>query len=157
MTVETHQILQSAIGYLELGMAEDALRELDRLAPDARTSVEALELASVLLQRLGRWADAAAAYADLARIDPDNIERYIARGCCLYELGRVEECREALLAAPPAARDHALWNFHLACYEAHLGRADEARRLVQRSLALDPRLAAMARRNSRLGPLLAAL
>ena len=156
MTSETHQILQAAIGYLELGMDEDALRELERLSPAAADSLEGLEMRCVLLQRLGRWKEAAAMYGRLSQLEPANIDRYIARGCCLFELGCIEECRDALLEAPPTAREHALWNFHLACYEAHLGRTDEARRLAFRSLQLDPRLAVMARRNSRLGPLLAA-
>jgi tetratricopeptide (TPR) repeat protein len=116
--------------------------------------VETLELRAVLLQQQQRWEEAAATYGELCRQSGACIDRFIAWGCCLYELGRIADCREALLSAPPAARDHGCWNFHLACYEAQLGRAAEARELVRRCLELEPRLRAMAERNSNLGPLL---
>jgi hypothetical protein len=47
-----------------------------------------------------------------------------------------------------------LWNFHLACYQAVLGEDQNARCSLRRALALDPRLSAMAARNSNLSPLM---
>ena len=150
------QSLEAALGWFELGLSGEALRELDQMSPADRQRVETLELRAVLLQQQQRWEEAAETYAQLCRNAEACIDRFIAWGCCLYELGRIGACREALLTAPPAARDHGLWNFHLACYEAQLGHRDEARRLVHRCLQLDPRLRRMAGRNSQLAPLLQA-
>lgn len=146
--------LEAAVGYFELGMAEDALRELDTLPEEDQCEEDVLELRSVLNQHLGHWGAAAATCERLCRLKTTDTERFIVWGCCLYELGRIAECREALIQAHPRARDHGLWNFHLACYEAVLGNLEEARRLIRRSLVLDPALTGMARRNEKLAPLL---
>ncbi|MFM7101222.1 MAG: hypothetical protein ACKOET_06560 [Verrucomicrobiota bacterium] len=148
------RVLQAAIGYLELGMPAEGLRELDTLPPEGRAQVECIELRAVLEQHLGNWQGAADAYAELGRREPDNAERFIAQGCCLYELRRIPEARDALLAAGPSARHQGLWNYHLACYEAILGHRARARELLQTSLKLDPGLRAMALQNENLTPLL---
>lgn len=142
------------MGYFELGMAEEALRELDTLPEADQAEEEVLELRFVLNQHLGRWEAASAVCEKLAHLKGADADRFIAWGCCLYELGRIEECRSALMQAPEPARNHGLWNFHLACYEAILGRRDEATRLIRRALELDPRLRCMAERNENLAPLI---
>lgn len=142
------------MGWFELGLTGEALKELDQLPEADRHRVETLELRAVLLQQQERWEAAAAIYAELCGKAEASVDRFIAWGCCLYELGRVAECRDALRAAPEAAHCHGLWNFHLACYEAQLGQVTEARRLIRRSIELEPRLRCMAERNSNLAGLL---
>jgi len=146
--------LEAALGWFELGLTGEALRELDQLPDADQHRVETLELRAVLLQQQQRWEEAAATYGELCRQSGACVDRFIAWGCCLYELGRIADCREALLSAPQEARDHGFWNFHLACYEAQLGRIVEARERIRRCLELEPCLRAMAERNSNLGPLL---
>ncbi len=149
-----NRILEAAVGYFELGMAEEALAEIDTLPAVDQAEEEVLELRLVLNQHLGRWEAAADACAGLCRVKGADADRFIAWGCCLYELGRIEECRAVLLKAPAKARLHGLWNFHLACYEAILGCKEEARCHIHRALGLDPALRAMAERNENLAPLL---
>lgn len=151
---ELNHALRAAIGWYELGLANEALEELERMPAADQDRTESLELRAVVLQQLGRWDAAAATYAELCHRPNAAVERFIAWGCCLYELERVADCRAALLSAPPCARKHGLWNFHLACYEAILGHQEEARRLIQTSLRLDPCLRGMASRNENLAPLL---
>jgi len=149
-----HRTLEAAVGFFELGMAEEALRELDSLQGQEQGEEEVLEFRLVLYQHLGRWDHAAQACARLCQRKGADVDRFIAWGCCLYELARVDECRKAMLQAPLEARENGLWNFHLACYEALLGCREEARRLVHRALALDPALRSMAQCNENLAPLL---
>lgn len=149
-----NHVLRAAIGWYELGLAAEALAELDSLAAPDRGRTESLELRAVVLQQLRRWEEAVQTYAHLCRNPGASVDQFIAWGCCLYELNRVEECRAALLNAPVEAREHGLWNFHLACYESILGNQAEARRLIQHCLAVEPRLRSMAVRNENLAPLL---
>jgi len=114
VSVELDRSLQAAIGWLELGLPADGLRELDALRPEQLVRREVLELRAVLLQQLGRWDEAAAAYAVICRQPDVPVERFMAWGCCLYELGRVSECCSVLRLASAAAGRHALWHFHLA-------------------------------------------
>lgn len=146
--------LEASIGWLELGLPCEALRELDQLPAADQQRVETLELRAVLLQQQQRWQEAAAIYAEMCRQPGTCVDRFIAWACCLHELNRASDSRAALIAAPSEARDYGLWNFHLACYEAQLGNPDEARRLLRHSLTLEPRLRSMAEHNSRLAPLL---
>ena len=151
---QLNHVLRAAIGWYELGLAAEALAELDALPPASRDRTESLELRAVILQQLERWEDAAQTYATLCSRPEAPVDQFIAWGCCLFELNRVEDCRSALLAAPAEARRHGLWNFHLACYESLLGNCSEARRLVQECLQLDPRLRRMAIQNENLAPFL---
>ena len=149
-----NRVLQSAIGYHELGMPEEALRELRTVDPARRGELPTLELRAVLLVQLGHWEEAAGTHAELCHADGSCAERFIAWGCCLFELGRITDCRDALLAAPASARGHSLWNFHLACYQTILGESRDARASLRRALELEPRLSTMAARNSNLAPLM---
>lgn len=149
-----NRTLEAAVGFFELGMAEEALRELDTLPEADQGEEEVLELRFVLNQHLGRWEAASDCCERLCRLRGADVDRFIAWGCCLYELGRIEACRAALLQAPPEARTHGLWNFHLACYESILGNKDEASRTIGRALELEPRLRCMAEQNENLAPLL---
>jgi tetratricopeptide (TPR) repeat protein len=149
-----HQTLESAIGYLELGMAEEALRELDTLPQADQAEEDVLELRLMLNQHVGCWEGAAAAAEALCRIRDADADRYITWGCCLSEMGRHEECRRALDLAPPEARTDALWNYHRAHCEALLGNTESARQLVHQSLRIDPTVRALAEGNTHLNPLL---
>ncbi len=149
-----NRALEAAVGYFELGMADEALKELDVLPPEDQLEEEVLELRSVLNQHLGRWEAASHCCEALCRVQGADPDRFIAWATCLYELGEVPASVAALLQAPANARSHALWNFHLACYEAILGHPVPALEHVHACLALDPRMRPMVEHNSHLRPLL---
>lgn len=148
-----NHVLRAAIGWFELGSYTEALGELDRLPVGERNRTETLELRAVILQQMDRWDEAARSYTVLCGRAGAPVDRFIAWGCCLYEMGRISECRLALLSAPDEARTCGLWNFHLACYESILGNKEEARRLVLECLRLEPALREMVQRNENLAPL----
>jgi len=146
--------LDAAVGYLELGMIEDALAELRQLPAELRHEAEVLEMEAAIGQQTGRWDLAATALEELCGQPGARVDQFIEWGCCLYELGRVEACRTALLQAPRERQEHGLWNFHLACYESLLGATAEARRLIAQALSLEPQLRRMAEANENLAQLL---
>lgn len=152
---EAHRALKAAIGYLDLGMPQDALEELDQLDPADQDMLEVLEMRAYLQQFLGQWQPAASTYQRLCEREDASVDRFLAWACCLYELKDYPACRDALLAAPTAKADrHALWHFHLACYLALTGDKQQARDRALHALKLEPALRQMALRNSNLGPLL---
>lgn len=145
-----NRTLEAAVGYFELGMADEALRELDTLTAEDQREEEVLELRSVLNQHLGRWEAASHCCEALCRVQGADPDRFIAWATCLFELGEVAACKAALLQAPPSARCHPLWNFHMACYEAILGQSIPATQHAHACLALDPALHAMVENNTHL-------
>ena len=49
--------LQASVGFLELGMLEDAARELEDLSPEDRTSSDLFEIAGIYEQSCGGKID----------------------------------------------------------------------------------------------------
>lgn len=150
-----NRTLEAAVGYFELGLAEEALRELDTLPADDQREEDVLELRFVLNQHLGRWEAASHCCEALCRCQGADVDRFIAWAACLHELGEVASCKVAMQQAPPEARRHALWNFHMACYEAMLGRCKSAVGHMEAALAIEPATRSMIALNSHLAPLLA--
>jgi len=146
--------LEAAVGYFELGMADEALRELDTLPPDDQHEEDVLEFRLLLNPHLGRWEAASHCCEALCRSQGADAERFITWATCLYELGEVAACKIALQQAPPSARTHALWNFHMASYEAILGRCDAAIAHIEAALAIDPATRSVIAQNTHLSPLL---
>jgi len=149
-----NRVLEAAVGYFELGMADEALKELDSLPPEDQGEDDVLDLRCVLHQHLGRWEAAAHCCEALCRNQGADTDRFITWATCLYELGEIPACKIALQQAPPCARSHALWNFHMACYEAILGRSESAAGHVAAALAIEPGIRSMIASNENLSPLL---
>ena len=70
------------------------------LQSDARRKVAALHHNRGLsLERAGRYREAAEAYAEAVRLDPDDADAQVKLGLVLRELGRDEEANRAFLSA----------------------------------------------------------
>lgn len=152
-----NRTLEAAVGYFELGMADEALRELDTLPSEDQHEEDVLELRSVLNQHLGRWEAASHCCEALCRCQGADADRFVAWATCLFELGEVAACKAALLQAPPLARSSSLWHFHMACYEALLGQPIAAAQHVQACLSIEPGMRCMVENNSHLRPVLSSL
>lgn len=72
------QLLQPAIGYLQLGMVEEANDELEELPPEMRAADEVLALRIEILQRLAKWESARMLAESLAKRSPENTGRWLS-------------------------------------------------------------------------------
>jgi tetratricopeptide (TPR) repeat protein len=59
----------------------------------------ALFAKGMVLAKIGRWLDAAAAYREAVRLNPENAEAHLNLGFVYYELGYDEEARQAFETA----------------------------------------------------------
>lgn len=144
--MEAHEkILQSAHGYLELGMHREALAELDSLSNEDADRTDTLELRLAILMGSRRWPDALVTAKRLCAANPQHGASFIHAAFCLHELGRTDEAREFLLDGPAALRKEPLYYYNLACYSALLGKRGEAVENLSRSFHLDQRLKDYAR------------
>jgi len=80
------------------GAAEDALAEYARALEADGTAVPALRGQAMLLGRLGRFAEAADAFATLVEVVPDEVAPRLAEVTALILAGRHGEARERLEA-----------------------------------------------------------
>ena len=96
---------------------------------------------ALVLQRRGALADAAARYAEVLRVDPDNSEVHYYLGLMACQEGRFAEGEElaqkALAADPRNSGAHVLRGRA----SAALGRPNEALTCFERAIALAPELA----------------
>lgn len=135
MTDEIAAACHRALGFLELGMPEDALTELDELK--VANSV-ALHLRVDALFRLNDWSAAAAICVPMTEQEPSDPGWWIQAAYALRRASSIEEAEVVLRAGLSRHPAHGLILYNLACYSCVQERADEARELFHRAVATDP-------------------
>lgn len=137
MNADLDVVYLRAVGFLELGMPEDALSELDELSAEQRSTAIALHLKVDALFRLKHWAAALEICMPMLEVHPDDPGWWIQAA---YATRRAE----SVAAAEPILRkgielhpDHGLILYNLACYACLQGRYDEACGLLSRAEAED--------------------
>jgi predicted Zn-dependent protease len=136
--------LNAAMGYLNLGMCEDALDELQKLASaDAeRPEVIALKIAVFMRQR--KWEEGLNKATLLMKALPAQPSSYLDAAFCLHEMGRTVEAKALLLEGPSALQQHSTYYYNLACYESCLGNLKVSCELLRRAVRMDDTFAKLA-------------
>jgi tetratricopeptide (TPR) repeat protein len=124
-----------AWGFLELGMPEDALAELDELT--VANSI-ALHLRVDALFRLKDWPAAAAICLPMTEQEPSDPGWWIQAAYAQRRIRSIEEAEAVLLAALIRHPANGVILYNLACYACMQGRSDEARDYFHRAAATDP-------------------
>jgi predicted Zn-dependent protease len=143
----SERAILAAQGYLELGMAAEALAELAALPDIEIRDPDIIELRLHILMQATRWADALSTAEELIRLNADAIPAYIHGAFALHELGRTEEARNLLLKGPSELRKDPTFHYNIGCYEAVLGNREAALSSLQASFALDETYRDFARRD----------
>jgi len=130
--------LAYAQGYLALGLAREARRELLLLPPEGRRGLPARKLLVYCAMGLRHWRQVVQMARPITRVDPGYEGAWIALAYALRELNRIGEAREVLLEALPHHQfTCGVLQYNLACYECLLGNLAEARRRLARASKLD--------------------
>jgi predicted Zn-dependent protease len=136
--LEGHErTLLAAQGYSELGMADEALEEINSLPAELADHEKVVELRTVILMQAKRWKTALTASRALCRTAPEKTSGFIHAAYCLHALGRTEEARDVLLAGPEKLHAEPTFHYNLACYECTLGNLDLARLHLEKSFELN--------------------
>lgn len=142
------QTLQAALGWLELGVPDEALRELDSLGPTERMRKQALELRLVAQMKAAHWN----AGVDTARLlcmrEPKEARFFIHAAYCLHETGDTVAARNFLMTGPSNLIDEPLFHYNIACYHAVLGQPKQARSHLSRAFSMDDALRDIASKDS---------
>lgn len=143
----SERALLAAQGYLELGMAEEALAELSSVSAPESTDPDVVELRLHVLMQVKRWDEALAAAEELLRISPSALPAYIHGAFALHELRRTAEARDLLLKGPESLRNDPTFHYNIGCYEAVLGNREAALLSLRKSFDLDAAYRDFARRD----------
>lgn len=134
---ELQRILQATDGYLYLGMADEALDELDTIDPIERTRAIALKARVRVLLHLRRWADADRLSGKGSEVYPDENEFMVQRAFALQQMKRGGEAVKVLLTAPEWIRRTGILHYNLGCYEAQLGNLRAARQCIRAAIEMN--------------------
>jgi len=137
--------LQAASGWLELGIADEALSELERLPREVRTQREALEL-QLAAQMVNQSWNSASDTARLLCLKVASEPVFFLRAAyCLHETGDTLAACHWLLRGPKTLFEMAIFHYNLACYLWTLGESNRARSHLQQAITLDESFLAAAR------------
>jgi hypothetical protein len=134
---QTQRALRAADGYLYLGMATEALGELE--------GIDTLELdeAGVMLARirvllhLRRWkaAEKLSRAGEVMHVDEEEFT--VQRAFALHQMRKGVDALAVLEAAPEWLRRTGILHYNLACYEARLGDIRIARQCMNVAIQMN--------------------
>jgi tetratricopeptide (TPR) repeat protein len=151
MKEERH--ITAALGYLELGMFDEAVDELHCLPVERLGHPGILQLESTIHIRGGHYEQALEISTHLCQVSPENPSPWLDKAFCLHELSRTSEARECLLHGPPCLKSEATYYYNLACYETQLGSMDTARHYLEKAITMEARFLRASKNDPDLAPL----
>jgi len=122
------------VGWLGLGNATEARRELESISPAHREHPEVLEVWWAILAEQEKWIDALASAEKLITQAPDQQSGWIQQSYALHELKRTREAYERLVPAVEKFSDAYVIPYNLACYQCQLGNEADALNWLRRAV-----------------------
>ena len=153
------KILTAAMGWVELGLADEALVELQSLPAEIQRDKAALEIKLVALMECQSWNSASETARLLCLKAADEPEFFLRAAFCLHETGDTHAACQQLLRGPKSLFEMAIFHYNLACYLWTLGEAQRARAHLLTAVTMDESYLETARTDRDLigiGPLQAA-
>lgn len=123
-----------ALGFLELGMPEDAIAELDELSV---SSSLVLHLRVDALFRLKNWPEASAICLPMTEQEPSDPGWWIQAAFAQRRARSIESAETILRKALHHHPRHGLILYNLACYACVQDRPEEARELILQAIQVD--------------------
>jgi Tfp pilus assembly protein PilF len=145
--------LSYAHGYLELGMLAEAAAELDAISGDDRDALEVLVLRVAILQEKQAWPLLRVAAGEWARRQPEEPGSWVAWAYATRRADSLAAAERILIEAERLHPAEPTLQFNLGCYACQRADLTEARRRVDRAIALDEKFSALAATDSDLEPL----
>ncbi len=126
------------MGYLQLGMFEEANNEIESLPPEARTDIGVLAIRALIYQGTGSWQLMREVSGFLTYKWPEDSRHWI---WLAYATRRCRSITEAFVILDKAVKQHPaepMIHFNLACYAAQTGDLGMARERLSQAMTLDP-------------------
>lgn len=133
----TKQVIRAASGWLELGLPDDALEELDALEGDEREDRKVLELKLSAEMAKENWKGGAETAVKLCRMAVDEADFFLSAAFCLHETGETEEARNWLLRGPEVLSEMPVYHYNMACYLWNLEEKERARNHLRKAIEMD--------------------
>jgi hypothetical protein len=136
--------LRAAVGWLELGLADEALCELDTLPPEVQGERAALEVKLAAQMDCQAWNHASETARLLCLQAKDESDFFIRAAYCLHETGDTLAACNQLLQGPKCLFEMAIFHYNIACYLWVLGEGNRAKDHLRQAIEMDDSYRAMA-------------
>jgi tetratricopeptide (TPR) repeat protein len=130
--------LRASWGYMELGLFDEAGRELSELSPEESARPETIATWAHLHQSLGQWEPMMVRARELLPHRRESPDVWIMLAYATRRADSIESARAILEEAALLFPGEAVLFFNLACYACQLDRLEEARAQVLKAITLDP-------------------
>jgi tetratricopeptide (TPR) repeat protein len=136
--------LNAAVGYLNLGMPQEAWNELEDIDAKEQARPEVLKVRVEVCRALKQWEMMAEASNHLREIEPDEVGHSLNMAYATRRFKSESEAAEILSLALRRYYDDALVRYNLACYWCVMGRVEEAREMLGTACRRDESLRELA-------------
>ncbi|MBK1882567.1 hypothetical protein JIN85_09075 [Luteolibacter pohnpeiensis] len=143
--MEVANVLTAATGWIDLGLADEALVEIESLSKKDQSQSGVLELKLYAEMECQFWNAAADTAKRLCLRDPKDPSYFIHAAFCIHETGDTHAACQWLLKGPRSLFKIAIFHYNLACYLWVLGEKKRARSHLQRAIKMDGDLEQAAR------------
>jgi tetratricopeptide (TPR) repeat protein len=128
---------QAAVGYVELGMFQDANDQLEQIDPFNRAAPEVLAVRLAIYRGLKKWEAMQQIAKRLKEFEPDNMQWTISLAYATRRAYSIDVAMAILLDAQPKFPKEAAIPYNLACYYCQLGEIESAKRYLRQALEID--------------------
>lgn len=145
--------LSYAVGYMQLGMYDEAEAELALVDDAWQNSADVLAIAVELHHHTQKWASLRQASEALMQVSPGNPGAWVSCAYAVRRLDGLESARGVLLEGQARHPSEPTIKYNLGCYAAQLGELDTAEFYVRKAIELDPSFKKIAQSDADLQPL----
>jgi len=128
---------QAAVGYVELGMFQDANDQLEKIDPFNRAAPEVLAVRIAIYHGLKKWELMRDIAKQLADFQPNDIQWTISYAYATRRAESIPAAKDILLNAEPKFREEAIIKYNLACYFCQTGDVESAKNYLKKAFELD--------------------
>ena len=123
----------SAAGWLQLGDAQEALCDLEKITRGHRSHPDVLHLHWHIRARLTEWDACVEIGEELTRVSPDHPGGWINHANALFYLKRGQEAYDLLKPTQKTFPDNEAIPYNLSCYACQFGNLELAARWFKRA------------------------
>ena len=134
----TSRLLAEAVGYLELGMPQDAWDALEEIPAEERHLPPVLQIRLEIYRHMEKYEGMATMAEHLTKQFPEEAQYWISLAYAQRRYLDLQTAEKTLLKAYDRFPEEATIPFNLACYACQLGRLDEAREKLAKAISLEP-------------------
>ena len=135
-----HKHLKASLGYLELGMTQDAWDELEEIPAEERGNPVVLRMRLEIYRTMGKWIEMTEIAGHLVNVEPGQPDHWISLAWGQRRCIGIPEAESTLLKALEQFPKEATIHFNLACYASKKGHLDVARDRLKTAIELEPAL-----------------